>query len=58
MICKLCSSPIVNEADRKNLTVRGDTFPLHKKCLRGATRQQLIEKGIIKPDDPGWWAKI
>jgi hypothetical protein len=40
------------------MTIKGETYPLHKKCLRGATQKQLIAKGLIKPDDKAWWAKL
>lgn len=56
MICLLCEK-LIRDDDKKKLMVQGKIFWVHKSCLRKATRKQLSEKGLIKPNDPSFWTK-
>ena len=57
MICPLCSCYIIS-VDKKLLYIKGSSYYLHKKCLRKATKSELVLKGLIKLDDNSWWAKL
>jgi len=57
MICSICNC-LVKSKDKKRLIVQSKEYLVHKSCLRKATKTQLIEKGLIKPGDLGWWAEV
>lgn len=57
MICVLCNELLLT-VDKKRMIVGATTYYLHKKCIRSATQKELIEKGLISPNDRGWWTKL
>jgi len=56
MICALCNE-LVKASDKKKIYTQGKEYTFHKQCLRKATKQDLLEKGLIKSDDWVWWIR-
>ena len=56
MVCVLCDKLITSE--KRKLIIKAKEYSLHKVCLRKATQKQLIEKGLINPDDKAWWSRL
>lgn len=52
MVCALCLKSF--DKEKRKLIVHGETFYVHPKCLRCATKELLVAKKIIKPDDFSW----
>lgn len=52
MICALCEKTI--EKEKRKLEVHGTTHYVHNKCIRKATKKQLVDKNIITPTDHSW----
>lgn len=53
MICELCGMSI-KKAERHKLTIHDKEHFLHDKCLRKATKKQLVDKKVIGPEDFRW----
>lgn len=53
MVCLLCDK-VIGKTERCRLVVRGREYFFHIKCLRKASKKQLVDKSIIESTDHSW----